>query len=66
MEFTWTVEPLYNGHLWGPTFCPLWRGVPNSGASGILPVGAVYVIQLLSTAWLRFPSFPLLHAGREG
>ena len=18
-----TVEPLYNGHLWGPTFCPL-------------------------------------------
>ena len=19
----YTVEPLYNGHLWGPTFCPL-------------------------------------------
>ena len=18
-----TVEPLYNGHFWGPTFCPL-------------------------------------------
>ena len=18
-----TVEPFYNGHLWGPTFCPL-------------------------------------------
>ena len=26
----YTVEPLYNGHLWGPK-----RGVPNSGASGI-------------------------------
>ena len=28
-----TVEPLYNGHLWGPRFCP--------GASGIFPVGVV-------------------------
>ena len=31
-----------------------------------LPVGVVCVIRLLSTMWLRFPSFPLLHAGREG
>ena len=36
-----TVEPLYNGHLWGPTFRPLKRGVPNSRASGIFPVGVV-------------------------
>ena len=36
-----TVETLYNGHLWGPTFRPLLRGVPNSGASGIFPVGVV-------------------------
>ena len=36
-----TVEPLYNGHLWGSTFRPLKRGVPNSGASGIFPVGVV-------------------------
>ena len=35
------MEPLYNGHHWGTTFCPLLRGVPNSGASGILPVGVV-------------------------
>ena len=35
------MEPLYNGHLWGPTFHPLQRGVPNSGASGIFPVGMV-------------------------
>ena len=21
-----TVEPLYNGHLWGPTFCTLYHG----------------------------------------
>ena len=24
-----------------PTFCPSWRGVPNSGASGIFPVSVV-------------------------
>ena len=24
-----TVEPLYNGHYWGMTFCPLYRGVLN-------------------------------------
>ena len=36
-----TVEPLYNGHHWEPTFCPLIRGVPNSGASGIFPVGVL-------------------------
>ena len=35
------MEPLYNGHHWGPTFCPLERGVPNSGAFGIYPVGVV-------------------------
>ena len=35
------MEPLYNGHHWDPTFCPLQRGVPNSGASGIFPVGVV-------------------------
>ena len=39
----------------------------NSGASGILPVGVVCVmIRLLSTTWVHFPSFPLLHTGREG
>ena len=37
----YTVEPLYNGHLWGTTFCPLERGVPNSWSSGIFPVGVV-------------------------
>ena len=31
----------HNGHHWEPTFCPLQRGVPNSGASGIFPVGVV-------------------------
>ena len=35
------MEPLYNGHLWGPTFCPFYRGVPNLGASGIFLVGVV-------------------------
>ena len=25
---------LYNGHHRGPIPCPLYRGVPNSGASG--------------------------------
>ena len=42
--FVWliyTVEPLYNGHHWDPTFCLLQRGVPNSGASDIFPVGVV-------------------------
>ena len=37
----YTVEPLYNEHLWDPMFCQLYRGVPNSGASGIFPVGMV-------------------------
>ena len=36
-----TVELLYKGYLWRPTFCPLQRSVPNSGASGIFPVGVV-------------------------
>ena len=36
-----TVEPLYNGHHWEPTFCPLYQGVHNSGASSIFPVGVV-------------------------
>ena len=37
----YTVEPLYNGYHWEPTFCLLQRDVPNSGASGIFPVGMV-------------------------
>ena len=32
----------------------------------IFPVGVVCAIGLLSTTWLRFQSFPLLYAGREG
>ena len=36
-----TVESLYSGHHWEPTFCPLQRGVPNSGASNIFPIGVV-------------------------
>ena len=35
------VEPLYSGHHWEPIICPLYRGVPNSGASGMFPVGVV-------------------------
>ena len=35
------MEPLHNGNHWDPTFYPLWRGVPNSGASGIFLVGVV-------------------------
>ena len=49
-----SLEPLYNGHHWEPSFCPLQRGVPNSGASGIFPVGVVCVI---GTMWLRFRAF---------
>ena len=30
---TYTVEPLFSGDHWESTFCPLQRGVPNSGAS---------------------------------
>ena len=42
------------------------RGVPNSGASGVFPVGVVCVMELLSTTWLHFQRFPLLYAGKEG
>ena len=40
--------------------------VPNLGVSGIFLVGVVWIIGLLTTTWLRFQSFPLLYAGREG
>ena len=30
---TYTVEPLFSGDHWESTFCPLQRGVANSGAS---------------------------------
>ena len=33
------MEHLYIGHHWEPTFCPLYRGVPNSEAFTIFPVG---------------------------
>ena len=33
------AEPLYSGHHWEPTLCPLYLGVPNSMAYGIFPVG---------------------------
>ena len=56
-KFGATVEPLYNGHRWGPKFCPLQlrgfryissrRGMHNRAA------------------WLRFQSYPLLYTGRE-
>ena len=36
-----TVKPLNNGPHWEPKFCLLQRGVPNSGVSGIFPVGVV-------------------------
>ena len=39
--FVHTVEPLYNGHHWDTTFCPLQRGVPNSGVCVIFSVGMV-------------------------
>ena len=39
----------------------LTQGLPVN-----FPVGVVCVIGLLSTTWLRFQSFPLLYAGREG
>ena len=35
------MEPLYSGHHWEPTFCSLYKVVPNSGASDIFPVGVV-------------------------
>ena len=35
------MESLYNRHHWEPTFCPLYQGVPDSGADSILPVGMV-------------------------
>ena len=35
------MEPLYSRHHWEPTFCPLQRGVPNSGGSSVFPVGVV-------------------------
>ena len=36
-----TVETLCSGHHWEQQFQSLEQGVPNSGASGILPVGVV-------------------------
>ena len=35
------VKPLDNTYHWEPTFSPLQRGIPNSGASGIFPVAMV-------------------------
>jgi len=40
-----------------------YRGVPSSGFSGILPVGVVCAIGLLSTTWLRFQSFAVRWQG---
>ena len=69
-----TEEPLYKGHHWEPTFRPLQRGVPNSGASGTFPVGVVlynwavahkHNVMRLTLQQLHFQSFPLLSAGRE-
>ena len=42
LVFLWKtfLDLYYNRHHWEPTFCPLYQGIPNSGASGIL-VGVV-------------------------
>jgi len=55
------VEPFYNGHRWGPKFCPLSRGVPNRGFQFISGRRGMRN----RATWLRFQSFPLLYAGRE-
>ena len=60
MEHLSTVETLYNEHHWVPTFCPLWQGLPNSGASSIFPVGMVCAIGLL----INVAMFTLVYAGR--
>ena len=41
LSMTVTVKPLYSGHHWDEQFCPLYRGVPNSAASGVFLVGMV-------------------------
>ena len=50
-----TVEPLYNGHHWKRTFCPLQRGVPYSGASGIFLIGVVTCNQAVKHNVAMFP-----------
>ena len=62
----YTVEPLYNGHLWGLTFCPLWQGVPNSGAFGILPIGVVLSNPAVEYNMAAFSEFSFAAADREG
>ena len=57
------VEPLNNGHHWEPTICPLQRGVPNSGASGIFPVGILLRNRAVEH---NVDTFPELSPGREG
>ena len=61
-----TMEPLYNGHHWDPTFCPVLRGVPNSGASGIFLVGVVLRNPAVEYNMAAFSELPLLYAGRVG
>ena len=47
------------------TFCPLQRGVPNSGTSGILSVGVVMRNPAVENN-VAMQNFPLLYTGREG
>ena len=58
---TYTVEPLYNGYHWEPTFSEM------SLTQGLL----VYFQQawycvIVEHNMATFQSFPLLHTGREG
>ena len=53
-----TVEPLYSGHHWEPTFCPLERDVPIT--HGLFQL-AWYCVIRLNVA--TFQNFPLLCAG---
>ena len=73
-ELKSTVGALMNGSdelQWNPSIADtigtnILSLIPNSGASGMFPVGMVCVIRLLNTLWPSVQRFPLLYAGGEG
>ena len=57
---------LYNGHHSGSQpFVPHSKVSLTQALLGIFLVGAVYIIRLFSTTWLRFQNFLLLYTSRE-